>query len=86
MDAHAIVLGGHETEVLGGLQAVPVLLDAAVAAGENTAHHLLVIELGKSLTLHAVAEHTAGIALLVVPAHRIDDLQWTHRLVLAHHL
>ena len=80
---HSVVLGGHETEILCGLQSVPVLLDTSVATSQNATNNLFVIEFGKSLALHAITQHAAGVTLLIVPAHRIDNLQRSHGFVLA---
>ncbi len=61
-------------EVVGGLQTIPVLLDAAVLACEDAAHKLLVIELGKCLALHGVTQPARDVALFVAPRHGVSNL------------
>ena len=86
VDPHAVVLGGHEAEVVGGLQAVPVLLYAAVAAGKDASHDVLVVELVEGFALHAVAQQAARVAFFVVPADGVGDFKRADGLVLGEHL
>ena len=61
------------------------MLDATVTTGKNATHDVLVVKFVEGITLHAIAEHTAGVALLIVPTDGIGDLERTDGLVLGKH-
>ena len=75
------VLGRHVEEVVGRLEIVPVLLEAAVVA---EAHALAyAIELGKRLVLQLVAQPCRGVACLVGPRDGVNDRELAYGLELA---
>ena len=58
-------LGGHETEVVGSLEIVPVLIDARIIGDAQTVSHT--VEFVEGLTLHGVTQPAADITLLIDP-------------------
>ena len=73
---HAHRLGSHVAEIVAGLDAVPILLDAAVLTNHDAAG--LLVEFVEGFTLHAITQPATRVTLLVIPADRVGHIHGSH--------
>ena len=74
----------HVEEVVGGLEASPVLFKLAVVAQTHALGHG--VELGEGLVLEFVAQPCRGVAGFIGPRHRERHFEFGHRLEELHGL